>query len=41
MPIYKYIAFDLKGKEHKGILDAASPPSARKALRSRGLYLKK
>ena len=40
MAIYKYVAFDAKGKEQKGILDASNTSSVRKILRSRNLYVR-
>ncbi len=40
MPIYRYVAFNKKGKEDKGIVDAANPAQARKVLKVKGLYVK-
>lgn len=40
MPIYRYEAFSRKGKQEKGIVDAANIASARKVLRLKGLYVK-
>lgn len=40
MPIYRYNAFNRKGKEEKGIVDASSPAAARRVLRGKGLYVK-
>ncbi len=40
MPIYRYIAFNKKGKEEKGIIDASNLIAARKTLRVKGLYVK-
>ena len=41
MPIYRYTAFNRKGKEEKGIIDAGNPTAARKVLKLKGLYVKK
>jgi len=41
MPIYKYTAYNRKGKEEQGIIDAQSPAGARKQLKAKGLYVKK
>jgi len=41
MPIYRYQALSRRGKEEKGILEAANPQAARKVLRLKGLYVKK
>ena len=40
MPIYRYQAFNRRGKEEKGIIDAGSPAVARKILKHKGLYVK-
>lgn len=40
MPIYKYVAINRKSKEEKGIVDAPNPATARKVLKTKGLYLK-
>ncbi len=40
MPIYRYNAFNRKGKEEKGIVDASTPAAARRVLRGKGLYVK-
>lgn len=41
MPIYRYTAFNKRGKEEKGIIDAGTPAQARKVLKLKGLYVKK
>ncbi|MBL8513141.1 MAG: type II secretion system F family protein, partial [Betaproteobacteria bacterium] len=38
MPAYKYTAYDLAGKEQKGVLEADSPRLARGSLREQGLF---
>lgn len=38
MPAYKYTAYDLAGKEQKGVLEADSPRLARASLREQGLF---
>ncbi len=40
MPIYRYTAFNRRGKEEKGIIDAANPAAARKILKLKGLFVK-
>ncbi|HMW58851.1 MAG TPA: type II secretion system F family protein [Leptospiraceae bacterium] len=40
MPIYKYTAFNRKGKEEKGIVDAGNHAQARRILKQKGLYVK-
>lgn len=40
MPVYKYIAFDSKGKQVKGILDSPSLTQARRILRQQNLFVK-
>ncbi|MCB1179487.1 MAG: type II secretion system F family protein [Leptospiraceae bacterium] len=40
MAIYNYIAFSKKGKEEKGIIDAASLQAARNKLKQKGLYVR-
>ncbi|KAK2619492.1 type II secretion system F family protein [Leptospira interrogans] len=40
MAIYSYIAFNKKGKEEKGIIDAASLQAARSKLKNKGLYVR-
>lgn len=38
MPAYRYTAYDLAGKEQKGVLEADSPRLARGSLREQGLF---
>ncbi|MBL8521960.1 MAG: type II secretion system inner membrane protein GspF [Betaproteobacteria bacterium] len=38
MPAYKFTAYDLAGKEQKGVLEADSPRLARANLREQGLF---
>ncbi|EMY13820.1 hypothetical protein LEP1GSC043_3033 [Leptospira weilii str. Ecochallenge] len=40
MAIYSYVAFNKKGKEEKGIIDAASLQAARSKLKNKGLYVR-
>ncbi|EQA37843.1 type II secretion system protein F [Leptospira inadai serovar Lyme str. 10] len=40
MALYTYIAFNRKGKEEKGIIDAPNIQSARTKLKSKGLYVR-
>jgi len=40
MQIYKYTAFNRKGKEEKGIVDAQNPAQARRVLKQKSLYIK-
>ncbi|MCB1173848.1 MAG: type II secretion system F family protein [Leptospiraceae bacterium] len=40
MAIYSYIAVNRKGKEEKGIIDAANPAAARGQLRKQGLFVR-
>jgi len=40
MALYTYIAFNRKGKEEKGIIDAANVQAARTKLKSQGFYIK-
>lgn len=40
MPIFKYTAFNRKGKEEKGIIDAQNPAQARRQLKQKALYVK-
>ncbi|MDC2813621.1 type II secretion system F family protein [Leptospira interrogans] len=40
MAIYSYVAFNEKGKEEKGIIDAASLQAARSKLKNKGLYVR-
>ena len=40
MTIYRYVAFNRRGKEEKGIVDANSPAAARKSLRGQGLFVR-
>ncbi len=37
MPAFQYAAFDAKGRQHKGLIEADTPRLARQALRERGL----
>ncbi len=38
MAVYEYVAFDERGKEIKGIIDADSPRLARQKLRANGIF---
>lgn len=38
MPGYQYTAYDLDGREQRGVLESDSPRLARQALRERGLF---
>ncbi|HDM75533.1 MAG TPA: type II secretion system protein GspF, partial [Deltaproteobacteria bacterium] len=38
MAVYEYVAFDERGKEIKGIIDADSPRLARQKLRASGIF---
>lgn len=40
MPIFKYTAFNRKGKEEKGIVDAPSAAQARRILKQKSLFVK-
>lgn len=40
MPIFKYTAFNRKGKEEKGIVDAQNAAQARRLLKQKALYVK-
>jgi len=40
MPLFTYVAFNNKGKEEKGIIDAPSLAGARMKLKSKGLYVR-
>ncbi|TGK04266.1 type II secretion system F family protein [Leptospira langatensis] len=40
MALYTYIAFNKKGKEEKGIIDAPNVQSARTKLKGKGLYVR-
>ncbi|MCE9600117.1 MAG: type II secretion system F family protein [Spirochaetia bacterium] len=40
MPIFKYTAFNRKGKEEKGIVDAQNAAQARRILKQKSLYVK-
>ncbi|PJZ68524.1 type II secretion system protein F [Leptospira perolatii] len=40
MALYTYLAFNKKGKEEKGIIDAPNIQSARAKLKSKGLYVR-
>jgi general secretion pathway protein F len=41
MPIYRYTAYNARGKEEKGIVDAQNPAGARRQLKGRNLYVTK
>ncbi len=41
MAVYDYVALDTLGKEATGIIDADSPPAARRKLRDHGLFPQK
>jgi len=40
MPLFTYVAFNKKGKEEKGIVDANNVQSARTKLKNKGLYVR-
>jgi len=40
MPIFRYVAFNRRGKEEKGIIDAPNAARARTLLRSKGIYVR-
>jgi type II secretory pathway component PulF len=40
MPLFTYVAFNKKGKEEKGIVDANNIQAARTKLKNKGLYVR-
>ncbi|GBF49073.1 type II secretory pathway protein F [Leptospira ryugenii] len=40
MPLFTYVAFNKKGKEEKGIVDANNVQAARNKLKNKGLYVR-